>query len=68
VKIRIPFKTPDAVEFALAEATSDICDQDLRHDFQDRYSDTIDKFVKYGECITIEFDTDLGTATVVPVR
>lgn len=27
-----------------------------------------DKFIRYGECITIEFDLTAGTATVVQVK
>lgn len=35
---------------------------------QEKVWDDLAKFVTYQEYITIEFDTDAGTATVVPVR
>lgn len=27
-----------------------------------------EKFIRYGECITIEFDSEMGTATIIPVK
>jgi hypothetical protein len=57
--IEITFKTPDAVRYALSDFDDD--------DDQDKYEAFIEKFVRYGECITIRFDTDKQTAEVVPV-
>jgi hypothetical protein len=53
----ITFKTPDAMDYAL----KDIEDEDEREEVKKFLS----KFIKYSECITVEFDTKAKTATVV---
>ena len=53
----VSFKTPDAVHYAL----EDIDDQgDI-----DKAQKLLGKFVEYGECVDISFNTDDGTATVI---
>jgi hypothetical protein len=70
MKIRVMFKTPDAVERAI----DDVVDADDALDDEDRAllktqaDNFICGFVRYGELITIEFDTEAETATVVPVK
>ena len=74
MKFRMTFKTPDAVDYAVEDALESI-DKDIDPIKLDDVKDEIEasirkvakKFVKYDECITIEFDTKEGTATVVPV-
>ncbi len=59
MKIRLTFKTPDAVEDALDQ----IEDENQR----DAAEQVCNKFFEYGEYVYIEVDTVAGTATVVPV-
>ena len=61
MKFSITFKTPDAVEEAIYDHTYD-------DNKQEEMRALTDKFVRYGELITVEFDTETGTATVVPVK
>ena len=58
MKIKVMFKTPDVLEYAL----DDLSDDDT-YDVKQQ----LKKFIQYGECVTIEFDTEAGTATVVPI-
>ena len=70
-KIRIHFKTPDAVNYALID--HGLMSSEDR--YEGRYEGTaedaeavISKFVRYGELCTIEIDTETQTATVVPMK
>jgi len=74
MKIRLGFKTPDVVEYAVREAVEqemakvkdghedDVDADDLKYEAEQACK----KFVKYGECITVEVDTDTGEAKVLP--
>jgi hypothetical protein len=55
---RIGFKTPDAVDYA----TEDVPEEEMQ-----AVKSVIAKWVKYGECITVEVDTEKETCTVLPV-
>lgn len=57
MKFKISFKTPDAIEqvYDLPKFT-----QEIARDFMQKY-------MKYGEYITIEFDTEANTAVAVPL-
>jgi len=94
-KIRVTFKTPDALDEPCKEAgkatAEEVTDRDRLELLDDRgflsrehaealdedrerlteywtkfYKESLSKWVKYGEYVTIEFDTLAGTATVVP--
>ncbi len=52
MKIKLTFKTPDAT-------------QNLSCEELELMEDTINKYVKYGELVTIEFDSETGSANVV---
>lgn len=56
MKIVITFKCPDAVPCALF-GVSEINKETVE--------ESISKWIKYGEYIKVEFDTDAGTATVL---
>lgn len=58
-KIKVTFKTPDAVEDAVKNFNGD---WGVEID-----TSVFDKFVKYNEYVTIEFDTETQTATVLEV-
>jgi hypothetical protein len=76
MKIQITFKTPDAVERAVDEAIAwerpaDIADddwEDKKFYLKDNINDELQKFIKYGELVTIEIDTEAKTAIVIPVK
>ena len=63
MKFRVSFKTPDAVDAAIDSAMIDSRGAD-----REALEGVVEKFVQYGENITVEFDTKAGTATVLPVR
>ena len=54
MKFCVCFKTPDALDYL-----------DLDEDESEEALDFARQYVKYGEYITIEFDTDAGTAVAV---
>ena len=61
MKIRLVFKTPDVIEAFVNE--QDIRDVDEKQDI----AEACKPWVKYGECITVEIDTDKHTCVVVPL-
>lgn len=67
MKITVHFKTPDAVHYAIQDHV-DSCGLDEDGDYSEligNLEQKISKFVDYGECVSIEFDTEAGTATVL---
>lgn len=81
MKFRVMFKTPDAVSGAVGQVVHGETNRQLREGGQDfdeeEFAAAADhilhnaivftrKWVKYGEYVTIEFDTEAGTATVIP--
>ncbi len=67
---QVTFKTPDAVLDAVSEAVSreypDLPDEEWTEK-RDEILRVTDRFTRYGEYVTIEFDTEAGTATVQKV-
>ena len=59
MKIQLTFKTPDVVDYAL----ECIEDEDQRHELES----VIEKFVEYGEYVSIEIDSETKTARVLEV-
>jgi len=59
MKFTVTFKTPDAVQHALDELPADA-------DWESTQK-VLDKFVEYNEYVRVEFDTEKGTATVLPL-
>lgn len=74
MKFQVVFKTPDVVHDAINKAVqqcapSGLSDAELDEfcaNKQDELLTFLIKWVKYAECINIEFDTELDTATVIP--
>lgn len=64
--ITITFKTPDAINDALEEAFGKEED-DTDEDAEDRGKARafLEKYIKYGEVVTIEFNPEEGTARVL---
>jgi hypothetical protein len=65
-KITVHFKTPDAVDAAIFDATGTEVHGNLTQE-QQEIKDALAKFIEYGESIEVEFDTEAGTATVIPL-
>jgi len=76
MKFRITFKDPNGVDYNIQEVVSSILGSyfdeldgyELENVVSEKTLDIeefIQKWVKWKECITIEFDTIAGTATVV---
>lgn len=71
MKFRVTFKTPDAAEPAFHEAIDRAAEvlplDEIDEQIVKPMETVIDRFVKYRELVTIEFDTVNNTAVVVPV-
>ncbi len=57
MQFRLTFKTPDVTERAFSD--------DMTEDEREQVEAVLNKFIKWGECVTIEFDTETKTAEVV---
>lgn len=76
MKIRITFKTPDAVDEAIEEAVGNTLPVGIPEDEQKAIADlrvekvkaASRKWFEWGECATVEWDTDANTCTVVPCK
>jgi len=76
MKFRITMKDPDGPYECIQEAAKEMADaiegveSDEREGIQEARHNTLrnfaDKWMEYGEYITVEFDTEAGTATVIP--
>jgi hypothetical protein len=75
MKFRIQLKDPDGFSDGMDEAIeASLSEADLSEDEKEAVSEArrerawkaLEKWVEYNEYVTIEFDTTLGTATVVP--
>jgi radical SAM superfamily enzyme with C-terminal helix-hairpin-helix motif len=72
MKIQLTFKTPDVVDRALSEYCvrppyNDVSEEDAER-LETEYKTAkrvIEKFVDYGEYVTIEIDTEAQTARVL---
>ena len=58
MKVRLSFKTSDVADYAL---------EGLDDDERAEAEAAIEKFVEYGECLTVEIDTEAGTCVGVKV-
>lgn len=68
MKVRLSFKTPDVIDYAIEDLLLDPNnDPDTNIEQINKVKTTCDKWVKYGECITVEIDTEDNTCVVLPV-
>lgn len=65
MKFQVQFKTPDALRYAITDACCKVAIE-KREALLDSLNYTANRYVRYSECITVEFDTETQTATVVP--
>lgn len=78
MKLRIFFKTPDAVRDAIEDNLTDCLpegmdpDSDEAWELRSKTKESLEaltgKYIRYGECVTLEFDTETETVTVVAKR
>jgi hypothetical protein len=77
MKFRIQLKDPDGFFDGVADAVDESMKSvDLHEDERDavreqrreRVNSALEKWVEYSEYVTLEFDTDAGTAAVVALR
>lgn len=62
MKLFVTFKTPDALDYALSSLHSEY--ENITDDEKDNIRNTVQKWISYGENVTIEFDMKNNTATV----
>jgi hypothetical protein len=60
MKFRLSFKTPDALDY-LDEHDDDPEGVEAKKEFAKR-------FIKFGELVTVEFDTKAETAVAIPIN
>lgn len=75
MKLTIQFKDPDGVYDAVHESARDSVStvdgittqeaQILSQKREDDFNEFLGQWIKYGEYLTVEFDTDTNTATVL---
>jgi len=58
MKIKVNFKSPDVLDYAL---------EDLSSEDAKEVRGILGKWIKYEECVTLEFDTEEMTARVMEV-
>lgn len=78
MRFKVTFKDPDgpyeAIQDAAASQVKAIegLDEDERESLiqskADKLTAAARKWFRYGECVTIEIDTEAGTATVIPAN
>jgi hypothetical protein len=77
VKFTITFKDPDGVWESIQQAARDILaaegtpehrHETLKESVRDEIMMNVTEWITYGEYVTIEFDTEAKTATVVKVK
>jgi hypothetical protein len=66
MKFRATYKFPDAVHYGIQDALEDMPDDDDRDNLEQELFDFAFDKVGSSEYITVEFDTEAGTVTVVP--
>lgn len=78
MRFQITFKDPDgfadgldeAVDKSLDDLAGDLTEdelEELRESRRETIVEAVRKFVEFEEYLTVQFDTDKGTAQVVPV-
>lgn len=72
MKVKLTFKTPDVVEYAIEDYVDSSDDfigsENAAQDARDEIEVACRKWVTDGEYITIEIDTETGACAVVPVQ
>jgi hypothetical protein len=71
MKLSIGFKTPDAIHYALDEYRDYSGESDdgeeLTEEQKEEAREKLERWIRYGESVTIEFDLDKMTAKVAKI-
>jgi hypothetical protein len=77
MKIKVTFKDPDGVWESISESVTEHVNaiegldaeerDELKEYRHEAVSEKLKKWIEYGEYLTVAFDTETGTATVIPV-
>lgn len=62
MKLYLTFKTPDIIFETIREIRSE--NENLSEEELSDIEDSLSKWIRYGECVTICFDTETTTAVV----
>jgi hypothetical protein len=65
MKIKLTFKNPTAIEAAIEDATFEIVDDDEMESMADEIDTACRKWLRYGEYVDIEIDTENNTCNVI---
>jgi len=74
MKFRITMKSPDAADCAIEDAVGSALfdfegtpeeEEEKRAELTEEIGDFLGTWLKYGELLTVEFDTEANTATVM---
>ena len=70
--LRINFKTPDAVDCAICDALEREeenwhMNDEQKDETEERLKEDLNKWIEYGECLTVEYDSDKHSISIVPV-
>lgn len=68
MKIKVTMKTSDALDCALKDALDSNPLPEERDDMEYEAREKLAKWFKYGEYLTVEFDTEAMAATVLPAK
>lgn len=82
MKIRITFKDPDGVSESINDLAQEHADKILEskvilnlfgrnhlvEKLEEKITEKLEKFITYREYLTVEFDLEAGTATVIPAN
>jgi hypothetical protein len=76
MKLKITFKDPDGVYECVRDAAQETLPEGLSEEETDELLEsrtestfnTLRKWIEWKEYLSVEFDTDTGTATVLPVK
>lgn len=76
MKLKITFKDPDGVYECVRDAVQETLPEGLSEEEADELlesrtenaEDALRKWIEWKEYLSVEFDTETGTATVLPAR
>ncbi len=69
LRIKLTFKSPKTVNAAIDDVLGHLdCDNPEFIEKNEAIRKSLQKWVRYGEYVAIEVDTDMGTAIVLPAR
>lgn len=67
MKFTVTLKTPDVLEDSINEAINNLPDPDQDQESKDEILKKCGQWFEYGECLTVEIDTEKNTCTVLKV-